>query len=75
MPDTAIAVLGQVQVDHFILIGVCFLVLRLLVILFAIKEHDDIGVLLDRAGFTQVGPPKGGNIFLRKRYLRSPFLV
>lgn len=26
-------------------------------------------------GFTQVGPPKGGNIFLRKRYLRSPFLV
>ena len=27
------------------------------------------------AGFTQVGPPKGGSIFLRKRYLRSPFLV
>ena len=21
------------------------------------------------------GPPKGGNIFLRKRYMRSPFLA
>ena len=31
--------------------------------------------MFEAAGFTQVGPPKGGNIFLRKRYLRSPFLV
>ena len=31
--------------------------------------------MFEAAGFTQVGPPKGGNIFLRKRYMRSPFLV
>ena len=31
--------------------------------------------MFEAAGFTQVGPPKGGNIFLRRRYLRSPFLV
>ena len=31
--------------------------------------------MFESAGFTQIGPPKGGNIFLRKRYMRSPFLV
>ena len=31
--------------------------------------------MFESAGFTQIGPPKGGNIFLRKRYMRSPFLA
>ena len=31
--------------------------------------------MFEAAGFTQIGPPKGGNIFLRKRYMRSPFLA
>ena len=55
MADAAITMLGQVQVDHFVLIGVCLLLLRLLVIFFAIQEHDDVGILLDRAGLSQIG--------------------
>ena len=31
--------------------------------------------MFESAGFTQIGPPKGGNIFLRKRYIRSQFLA
>ena len=31
--------------------------------------------MFESAGFTQIGPPKGGNIFLRKRYMRLPFLA
>ena len=31
--------------------------------------------MFESAGFTQIGPPKGGSIFLRKRYMRSPFLA
>ena len=58
MADAAITMLGQVQVDHFVLIGVCLLLLRLLVIFFAIQEHDDVGILLDRTGLSQIGQPR-----------------
>ena len=45
----ATAVLGKNKVGDILAIGI------FIIVIFAINEEDDIGVLLDRTGFAEVG--------------------
>ena len=49
MPDRAVAVLGEDQLGAARVLGV------LVVVVVAVEEADEVGVLLDRAGLAQVG--------------------
>ena len=47
--DRAIALLGQDDLRDILILGI------MIVIVFALEEHDDIGVLFDRTRFTKIG--------------------